>query len=592
MKRKFTKALSLALILMMILTTGVLASSVDVAVVDVTAPTGSVTLYQGQSGPITINMSVTGKQEGTATFKVNTEWSLSGGGFIGSNPEIFTVNPRAARDPATTFSTSGNVSVALGQAVGTFTLKVSAFDITNSNATGGKLSDGTDSNYSITVVAAAPTNTAPSVVVTGVTNGEFYGKGAVPAAGCSVTDTEDGPSAFAATLSAITGPYAADGIGSQTASCSHTDTGGLTASASATYSIVDKTPPVISYILAPASPDGTNEWYISNVTLTWTVTELESPSSLSPTGCVDQTITADQVATTYSCEATSAGGTAGPVTVTIKRDATKPEISAALDKSPASSGWFDIATGAPTVEFTCSDATSGVAICPADHLFGEGADQSHSGTAFDNAGNYETDGITDVDIDLTAPIITWVGGPTDGGSYYFGFVPAAPTCEATDALSGPDGCGVTGYLNTLGLNTLTATAHDVAGNETVKTRSYTVLAWTLNGFYQPVDMDGVWNTVKGGSTVPLKFNIYAGTTELTNVSAVASFDVKGVACPYASAATDNIDLITTGGTTLRYDGVAGQFIQNWQTPKKSGVCYQVTMFTVDGSSIPALFKLK
>ena len=37
----------------------------------------------------------------------------------------------------------------------------------------------------------------------------------------------------------------------------------------------------------------------------------------------------------------------------------------------------------------------------------------------------------------------------------------------------------------------------------------------MSGYYQPVDMNGVWNTVKGGSTVPLKFELFAGTTELT-----------------------------------------------------------------------------
>jgi len=52
--------------------------------------------------------------------------------------------------------------------------------------------------------------------------------------------------------------------------------------------------------------------------------------------------------------------------------------------------------------------------------------------------------------------------------------------------------------------------------------SFTVNAWTITGFYQPVDMGGVVNTVKGGSTVPLKFNIYAGGVERTSVS-----DVQG-----------------------------------------------------------------
>ena len=248
MKRKFSPAISLALILTMLFTTVVLASAVDVGVVDVTAPTGSVTLDQGQSGTITINMSVTGKQVGTATFKVNTVWSLSGGAFIGSNPVTFTVNPREAQDSATTFSTSGTVTVAAGQAGGTFILAVGAIDITNDNPTEAKLTAVGSSSYSITVEA----NTAPSVVVTDATDGASYVKGSVPVAGCSVTDVEDVPSTFDATLSAITGDDAADGIGSQTASCSYTDGGGLTANASATYSIIansDTTPPVISYVL-------------------------------------------------------------------------------------------------------------------------------------------------------------------------------------------------------------------------------------------------------------------------------------------------------------------------------------------------------
>jgi len=114
--------------------------------------------------------------------------------------------------------------------------------------------------------------------------------------------------------------------------------------------------------------------------------------------------------------------------------------------------------------------------------------------------------------------------------------------------------------------------------------------WTLNGFYQPVDMGGVWNIVKGGSTVPLKFEIFDGTTELTDIN-VISLSTKLVACD-ASAWTDDIETMATGGTSLRYDAVAGQFIYNWKTPKTPGFCYRVTMTTLDGSSLFANFKLK
>ena len=75
---------------------------------------------------------------------------------------------------------------------------------------------------------------------------------------------------------------------------------------------------------------------------------------------------------------------------------------------------------------------------------------------------------------------------------------------------------------------MTATAHDLAGNTTTQTRAYSVAAWSNHGFYQPVDM-GVLNLVKGGSTVPLKFEVFAGT-ELTSTSAVSSFKVGTVSC--------------------------------------------------------------
>src|SRR6266540_5521115 len=162
MKNKFSIAMSLAVILAMLLNSLALASAVDVAVVDVTAPTGSVTLAPGGSGPITINMRVTGNQAGTATFEVYQDWTLSGSIFVGSNPQTFTVSPRAAADPATLFSTSGIVSVASGQGAGTFTLDVSTFGITNSNSTGAKLADGADGLYSVTVSAPSDT-TAPTL---------------------------------------------------------------------------------------------------------------------------------------------------------------------------------------------------------------------------------------------------------------------------------------------------------------------------------------------------------------------------------------------------------------------------------------------
>ena len=244
----------------------------------------------------------------------------------------------------------------------------------------------------------------------------------------------------------------------------------------------------------------------------------------------------------------------------------------------------------------CAHTGSGIQSCLADgetsdfKTLGEGANQSVTGTATDWAGNTATDTASGINIDKTAPSVSLVGGPSP--SYYFGNDPAAPTCDASDALSGLASCVVSGGGTSVGQHAYTATATDNAGNIAAATLSYEVLAWDLKGFYAPVDMGGgVWNTVKGGSTVPLKFEVFAGSTELTSTSAIQSFKTTPVSCS-SGTGEDAIDILSTGGTILRYDSTGGQFIQNWKTPTGAGSCYSATMTSLDGSFITALFKIK
>jgi len=125
------------------------------------------------------------------------------------------------------------------------------------------------------------------------------------------------------------------------------------------------------------------------------------------------------------------------------------------------------------------------------------------------------------------------------------------------------------------------------------TGTLVISPWNLKGFYQPVDMGDVLNTVKNGATVPVKFELFSGTTELTSTSAVSSVVAKTVNClAFNGDPEDPIEMVTTGGTSLRYDATAGQFIYNWQTPKKINTCYNLTMTATDGSTITAYFKLK
>jgi len=63
---------------------------------------------------------------------------------------------------------------------------------------------------------------------------------------------------------------------------------------------------------------------------------------------------------------------------------------------------------------------------------------------------------------------------------------------------------------------------------------------------------------------------------------------------YSTGAEDAVEEVAaSGGTVLRHHSTGiGQFIYNWQMPKKLGACYKVTMTTQDGSALSALFKLK
>jgi len=107
-------------------------------------------------------------------------------------------------------------------------------------------------------------------------------------------------------------------------------------------------------------------------------------------------------------------------------------------------------------------------------------------------------------------------------------------------------------------------------------------------------MNNVVNTVKGGSTVPLKFNIYdCNNVERTSVSDVMYGTVQVAEQNCQSGIEDPMgDLPNTGATALRYDTTGHQFIQNWQTPKGAGKCYVVRMTTITGVYIEAYFKTK
>jgi hypothetical protein len=148
--------------------------------------------------------------------------------------------------------------------------------------------------------------------------------------------------------------------------------------------VSDTTAPVISYTLNPSAPDGINGWYVTNVGVDWTVTDGESAIS-SSTGCDDATLSTDTTGTTFTCSATSAGGTNSVTTVTIKRDATPPTVTCA---TPAPS--FLLNQAPANVTATVSDGTSGPvssSVSAAADTSSVGGDKSVTLNGADIAGN-------------------------------------------------------------------------------------------------------------------------------------------------------------------------------------------------------------
>jgi Ca2+-binding RTX toxin-like protein len=147
----------------------------------------------------------------------------------------------------------------------------------------------------------------------------------------------------------------------------------------------DTTPPVVT-----AQVDGTvgdGGWYVSDVTVTWTVTDPESAVTATD-GCETAVIDTDTAGTTLTCTATSAGGTESE-SVTIARDATAPLVTLVTPPDGAS---YEL-DAAVHADYACADALSGLAACagpvPSGALIDTGTLGSHAFAvnASDAAGN-------------------------------------------------------------------------------------------------------------------------------------------------------------------------------------------------------------
>ena len=385
-----------------------------------------------------------------------------------------------------------------------------------------------------------------------------------------------------------------------------TDTAGNATTTTLSGINIDRTAPVTT----ASAPDPTfpSGWYGAPVTVALAATDDRS-GVLATYYAVDGAAT-----TTYTGPFTIGKGThtvtfwskdvAGNLedttsaghSLTVKVDNLPPTITGAPTTSPNSAGWY---AGSVTVHFTCSDAQTAVTSCGPDlTLSGEGAAQHATGTATDVAGNTASATVGPINIDLTKPTFTPYTGTT---SFTLGQSVTAPTCAATDALSGLAGCTLvksgSGLTNANGVGdfTYTFTATDKAGN--TATQAITLhVGYGWSGFLQPVTNTAhdltTASTFKAGSTVPMKFQLKDSTGAVKPATYMPVWltpvDLGTTAAGSGTATTGT----GTVGGSYKWDATAQQYVFTWQTPKTgTGHYYRVGVQLDSGDVYTTLIKL-
>jgi len=117
------------------------------------------------------------------------------------------------------------------------------------------------------------------------------------------------------------------------------------------------------------------------------------------------------------------------------------------------------------------------------------------------------------------------------------------------------------------------------------------------GFLPPVDNLPIWNSAKGGQTIPIKWQLTDnnGTIicDLNTLATPNGLTSIQTMCPGGAAVIDPIEevLASPGSTVFRCDGT--QFIYNWQTSKSwAGTCRILTVRLADGTTHTAQFTFK
>ena len=294
---------------------------------------------------------------------------------------------------------------------------------------------------------------------------------------------------------------------------------------------VDADSPLVFVDQAPSSPDGSNGWYKSPVTLL--------PQALDDSDVI--------------------------------------ELRCALDPVIAPAAYDDLPEE----------------LCPFLGSASVSADGVHNlyAAAMDIYNNKSEVISSSFQIDVTAPVLTCpAAGPflLNSGDQPVGPAGVDASVSGLDeALSTLSGIVTT---EAIGTQTLTFTAFDLAGNQSSQDCSYNVI-YDFGGFYPPVEAAPFLNPATPGSALPLKFSL-AGDQGL-DILAEGFPSMQQVSCDTLEPIGDPSAAKPAGNSGLSYDPLTDWYNYIWKTGKDwAGTCQALTIQLIDATQHIAYFKFQ
>ena len=117
------------------------------------------------------------------------------------------------------------------------------------------------------------------------------------------------------------------------------------------------------------------------------------------------------------------------------------------------------------------------------------------------------------------------------------------------------------------------------------------LTYAFDGFHAPIDNGGVLNTVKAGSSVPVKFSL--GGDRGLSIFAAGSPTAHRVDCGTSASLDEVEETVSPGSSVLAYDALTDRYQYVWKTDAAwAGTCRRLVVETADGGVHRASFKLR